>query len=485
MDLLEGRSIVSIFETVENSSPPSAVITTLARISFFPHLEIAYDSLWTLYYLVERDPPALTLLPSPIFPFSSPHQQYSDLSFLAALTKKLRIVFSEFLTTLPTDPTSPQKYFELTGDDTFVITCSLEFCDLSISILTLLLRATPPVDVDSEIIQELILFVKEALSTILSNISNIDTLIASLPSDSSPTTPLVSGVDAQLTDSLKVLRKKSKQFVSDGWRFFIRMTFRIVEPHKSSFQTIILDDPSFPSLILNSLKLTHQGIRRDILMAITNIVINYPSMKERFMTANLVGRMFETVDFVSLPLSESRTLSYLTDFITRMCFRIGFDVETRFEQLPLIRVSVFEPAKQFLIFMFRNSDKLILNDEDKADFESFLCWIHNRIKNMELRSDEHDADIVSELVKWEGRTMVEMENEEHFEIVFESMLNRTSEWNRDKRERQKRREVRLREEGWDDAFELRVVGIEVDSYQDIHDIAEAFRIELALNTDEP
>ncbi|KAK2950924.1 hypothetical protein BLNAU_14114 [Blattamonas nauphoetae] len=75
---------------------------------------------------------------------------------------------------------------------------------------------------------------------------------------------------------------------------------------------------------------------------------------------------------------------------------------------------------------------------------------------MELRSDEHDTDIVLAFVNWEMRTMVEMENEAQFEIVFHSMLDRISEWRQDKPERLKRREVLLREEGWDDGFELRV-----------------------------
>ncbi|KAK2962069.1 hypothetical protein BLNAU_3125 [Blattamonas nauphoetae] len=100
---------------------------------------------------------------------------------------------------------------------------------------------------------------------------------------------------------------------------------------------------------------------------------------------------------------------------------------------------------------------------------------------MELRSDELDVDCVSELVKWEVRTMVEMENEEKLKFVFRSMLNRTSEWNHPKRERQKRREVLLREEGWDDAFELRVVGLEVDANETMKDLATYFSVELAYN----
>ncbi|KAK2961136.1 hypothetical protein BLNAU_3904 [Blattamonas nauphoetae] len=159
-------------------------------------------------------------------------------------------------------------------------------------------------------------------------------------------------------------------------------------------------------------------------------------------------------------------------------------VSPDFEQYRHIRVSVFEPAKQFIIFIFHNSDTLILEEKDKSGFELALCYIHIHIQNMELRSDEHDADFVSELVKWEVQTMVEMENEENFEIVFGSMLDRTYKWNRDQREREKRREVRLREEGWDDAFELRVVGIELDTNQTIKAFARGFRIEQGFNADE-
>ncbi|KAK2961105.1 hypothetical protein BLNAU_3873 [Blattamonas nauphoetae] len=287
-----------------------------------------------------------------------------------------------------------------------------------------------------------------------------------------------------MIDSLTLLCDDYKKFVSRSWDFFVGLTYKIAEPHKSTFQTVIIDDPSFPDLILNCLKLIHTEIRQHTIAAIHNIVIVYPSMKEQFMKVNLVGRMFKTVDFVSLPLSESNTLLELTKFISNMFLPIGGNTEARFEQYPLIRISVFEPAKQFIIFMFNNSDKLILNEEDKALLETVLCWVHRSIKNLELRSDEHGTDFVSELVKWEIRTMVEMENENHFTIRFQSMLNRTWEWNQNKRERQKRREVLLREEGWDDAFEQRVVGIEMGTNQDIQSVARPFRIEMALNADE-
>ncbi|KAK2956344.1 hypothetical protein BLNAU_8711 [Blattamonas nauphoetae] len=190
--------------------------------------------------------------------------------------------------------------------------------------------------------------------------------------------------------------------------------------------------------------------------------------------------MFETVDFASLPLSEYNTLFIFTNFIAFMCDPIGDAEKSRFEQYPLIRVSVFDPAKQFILFMFHNSDKLVLNEKAKCEHNLHLCRIHRHIKNMELRSDEHDADIVSELVKWEVRMMVEMENEETLEKVFQSLLSRTREWRRTKRELQKRREVLLREEGWDDAFELRVVGIEVDTSPGIQGNPRQFMVELSV-----
>ncbi|KAK2955362.1 hypothetical protein BLNAU_9755 [Blattamonas nauphoetae] len=451
-----------------DSSPPYAVVTTLARISLIPHLGIAAWSLEALFPIVERDPSALTRLPSRIFPRSSPYQQYSGLSFLAAVQKKLRIVFSEFQANLPTNPSHLPKYLEFTKDDPYIITHSLDFCRGSLFLPTFLLNASPRIEVDSEIIRDLFLFVKESLHTILTNMSNIDNLIASLASNSSPTIPLIPGVHKQMTDSLHILRNQCELFVNNSWCFFKDLTSAITDLHKNSFQTILLDDPSFPDLILNSLKLNHKDIRRNTLMALTTIVVDYPSMRERFMTVNLVGRMYEIIDFVSLPLSESNTLLELTIFIACMFCPIGDDLEAHFEQYRLIRVSVFEPAKQFLTFLFNNSDKLIQDEEHKSELEYHLCWIHHHFIVVELQSDEHNSDIVSELVKWEVRTMVEMENEEHFELVFQNMLGRTQEWNEVKRERQKRREVFLREEGWDDAFELRVVGIEADMTQQLH-----------------
>ncbi|KAK2961115.1 hypothetical protein BLNAU_3883 [Blattamonas nauphoetae] len=222
------------------------------------------------------------------------------------------------------------------------------------------------------------------------------------------------------------------------------MPYQIADPDQPSFRTIILDDPSFPDLILNSLKLNHKYINVNLFTTISNIIHTYRWMKEQFMTANLVGRMFETVDFVSLPLSESKTLVNLTKFISNMCDPIGFDEEAKLEQYRLIRVSVFEPTKHFITYLFNNLDKLILEEEDKDELEDRMCWIHRHITHMELRSDEYDADIVSELVKWEVRAMVQMENEDHFKTVFMSIVSRTWNWKRDFPERQKRREVLLR-----------------------------------------
>ncbi|KAK2955320.1 hypothetical protein BLNAU_9711 [Blattamonas nauphoetae] len=314
--------------------------------------------------------------------------------------------------------------------------------------------------VDSKRLREFLLFVKQALTTFLTIIPNIDTLIASLPSESFPTTPHVSENDLQISDSLQTLRTLSEVFVSNGWGFFVEVTCKITDPAKSSFQTIILDDPSVPDLILNSIKFNHHNIRTQTLNAITNIIAEFPSMRENFMTVNLVGKIW---------------------FLAVIFRPIVDDKVTLFQQYRLIRVSVFEPAKQFITFIFNNSDNLVLDEEKKAQLEDTLCIMHNHIKNLELRSDEHEADFVSELVKWETRTMVELENEENLETLFDNIFNRTREWNRNKRERHKRRKVLLREEGWDDAIELRVVGIKADTNQEILEFSMEFAIEMAFN----
>ncbi|KAK2961197.1 hypothetical protein BLNAU_3965 [Blattamonas nauphoetae] len=353
---------------------------------------------------------------------------------------------------------------------------TLIFCTCSFILPLLILRASPRIEVDSEIIRELILFVKESITTILANISSIDNLIASLPSDSSPTTPFLSGVDEKLDVSLTNLRIGFEMFVHAGWSFFADITFEITEPHNSSFQTIILDDPSFPDLIINSLQLNHKDIRENTVSAISNIVHSFPSMKDNFISVDLLGRIFETVDFVSLSLSESKPVFQLTIFLANMLFPNGDDEDAKFEQYRLIRVSVFEPAKQFIEFMFHNSDRLIVNEARQQALEIQLAIIHNHIKNMELRSDEHEANFVSEIAKWEVRTMVETESKIAFNFFFENLLNRTYEWRWNQPDRQKRREVRLREEGWDDAFELRVVGMEVDTNRNVQTVVRRFRI---------
>ncbi|KAK2961182.1 hypothetical protein BLNAU_3950 [Blattamonas nauphoetae] len=268
------------------------------------------------------------------------------------------------------------------------------------------------------------------------------------------------------------------------WGIIVEVTSKSAGSHQKNFRRIIISLTSFPDLILNSLKLTHQGIRENTLDAITNIVNRYGKMRQQFISADLVSQMFKAVDFISFPLSESKTLFHLTKFISTMLDPMRDDEEEQFEQYPLIRVSVFQPVQQFIKLIFHNSDKLVLEEEDNFHFENHLRWIHIHITNMELRSDELDTDIVSELVKWEVRTMVKMENESQFKFVFQSMLSRTWEWNQDKRERQKRREVVLREEGWDDVFELRVVGIEVGTNQKLLSFASRFRVKFAFNLDE-
>ncbi|KAK2953661.1 hypothetical protein BLNAU_11382 [Blattamonas nauphoetae] len=262
------------------------------------------------------------------------------------------------------------------------------------------------------------------------------------------------------------------------------VTLLLTDSHKSSIETIILDDPSFPDLILNSLKLNHEEVTSYTIHAITNIIIEFEWMREQFMTANLVARMFETVDFVSLPLTESKTHIQLRRFTTRLLEPIGYAEEAPcFEQYRPIRASVLQPAKEFIKSMFHNSNRLILNEEDQKVIDACLYITHHHIKNMDLRLDKLDADIVSAFVNWEMRTMVAMEEDSIFCDVFESMFRRICEWKRDKPERLKRREVVLREEGWDDTFELRVVGIERNTNQKLKTLSKQFRVKQSFNVD--
>ncbi|KAK2961153.1 hypothetical protein BLNAU_3921 [Blattamonas nauphoetae] len=94
-----------------------------------------------------------------------------------------------------------------------------------------------------------------------------------------------------MIEPLKELRFEFDVFVHAGWKFFACVTLTITDPHKSSFQTNVLDDPSFPDLILNTLRLNHKAVRRKTIATIANIVVEYPSMSELFMTAHLVRPM--------------------------------------------------------------------------------------------------------------------------------------------------------------------------------------------------
>ncbi|KAK2958912.1 hypothetical protein BLNAU_6161 [Blattamonas nauphoetae] len=132
--------IMSAFDCVVGSTPSPAVLTTLARISLFPHPKSASESLHSLRMIIEQDPNAFTLLPSPIFPSSSPLQQYSGLDYLAALSKKARILFSEFQSHLP-------QYAQLANDDRAIIANSLDFCSTSCSMPLCLVDAHPQIEV--------------------------------------------------------------------------------------------------------------------------------------------------------------------------------------------------------------------------------------------------------------------------------------------------------------------------------------------------
>ncbi|KAK2958890.1 hypothetical protein BLNAU_6139 [Blattamonas nauphoetae] len=458
-----GDIALSAFDEIVDEAPSQAVLTTLARISLYPNLRIAYNSLDSLRMIIYQYPPAFALLPSPIFPSSSPLQQYSGLDYLEALSKKVKTIFSKFQTRLQIDYQSLLDANQVTTDEIIIVESNLDFCSHSWELPVFLLRASPPIEVDPEIIRDFIIFVKDALPPVLSTIASIDNFITSLDSNPSPTSPHTPSLSGD--DELTQFPLQSDSFMS-------------------SFESIVLDDFSFPDLILKSLLHTDDETRSDIMYVVNFVVEDFQEMRDRFISANLVGRMFETVDFVSLPLSDTKIHMELTQFLALMAEPIDEDDETYLEHLQLLRVSVFEPAKQYILFIFHNCDNFRWDEIDQGLLANYICWLDSSMKDMELHNEEHDADIVSELVRWEARQMVEMENGTTFGIMFQSIGYRTKGWMEDNPERQKRREVRLREEGWDDALELRVVGIEEDTPEDVKDDALDLRVMFSFNSDE-
>ncbi|KAK2939905.1 hypothetical protein BLNAU_25182 [Blattamonas nauphoetae] len=369
----------------------------------------------------------------------------------------------------------------------------LYFVDYVNGVVLCMLRSDPPIEVDSEVVFALMKLEKDVFSTVLANIPILKDIVSSLQPANSPHLQPTSEtswpqsdekkVDLEPTDPAESLLFWMANYIGNCWEYYERLVGSFPSPLQSSFQTIILDDPSFTDNFLESLKLT-TSLGTEICLRAFSRILYTSSVKERFTSGDLVRKMFETVDFVSLPLSKSEIHFRVTSLLETMLDPVRGDNEAIFKQYPQLRVSVFEPARQYIHFVFHNFDRFTLNAEYRRAFDNTVCRIHNYIKNMELRSDEHDADFVSELVRWEVRTMVEMENEESFKIVFQTLLNRAYRWKQDKPERQKRREVLLKEEGWDDTLELRVAGIEVNNNQEMLGKIAAFRSMSSFNADE-
>ncbi|KAK2954365.1 hypothetical protein BLNAU_10697 [Blattamonas nauphoetae] len=382
---------------------------------------------------------------------------------------------------------------EQSKNDTSLLPRMFYFVDYVNGVVLSMLNSDPPIEVDSDIVIALMKLEKDTLSTVLANIPILKDIVSSLqPANPPPLQPTSETslpqsdekkVDQEPTDPAESLLFWMANFIGTCWEYYERLVRSFPSPHQSSFQTVILDDPSFTDNFLESLKLA-TSLGTEICLRTFTRILNMPFVKERFTSGDLVRKMFETVDFVSLPLSMSAIHYRVTSLLETMMDPVRGDIEALFKQYPQLRVSVFEPARRYIHFVFHNLHRFTLNAEYRRAFDDAVCRIHNDIKNMELRSDEHDAVFVSELVRWEVRTMVEKENEESLKIVFQSMLNRGYRWKQDKPERQKRREVLLREEGWDDTLELRVVGIEVDTNQEMLGKAAAFRSVSSFNADE-
>ncbi|KAK2949802.1 hypothetical protein BLNAU_15284 [Blattamonas nauphoetae] len=472
--------IVSIFDKIGESPLSSPVLTTLASLSLFPHLRIAFSSLRALCTVIKRDPTAFTLLPSPIFPSSSPYSQYAGLSFLDALIQKLRSIFSTFQASLPIDRPHFQDYIKPTTGDSSSLSCLLGLCTNSCSLLSSLHSANPSIFIEPEIIRDFLLFVTGALQTVLSSISSIDEFIA-FPDPNLPLTlsdtPQASGVYDEMSTSLRILRDECVNFVDAAWLFFANKKTLKAIPRKSSFTSTVLEPQPFCENVIRSLKLNNPNTGHNIIITINRILSRIPQMKESFISANLVERMFKTFDFASLPLSESQFHWDITRFVGLMIQPIMKDKETYPTQRAIFRVSVFEPVRQHVGFVLHNWKTLTFGSADTTQQESCVCLIVGIAKDMELESDELDSGFVSELVRWEVRMMVEIENEKNINRVIQRIGNMIWMWKLKEKERLKRREVLLREEGWDDVFELRVVGIELDTeqYRQLH--ARQFRIE--------
>ncbi|KAK2946072.1 hypothetical protein BLNAU_18980 [Blattamonas nauphoetae] len=456
------------FDKIIQSSPPSAIITTLARISLFPNHRCSSNVLRTLCHLTSRDSSSIKCCPSTIFSNPSPLQQYSGLSFTYALALKLRSEFTEFNASLQHYLSEVSKTITSSTEAQNISHRPLEVCSDICLLEMFIFNTTPPNEVDIELQRTLVLFAFEAIPSIHAMHSKLDIIISdNRSSEKSPLTRILL--------SLVVLLERF-------WFILMAQCRQKSRPSGTALEPLILDHPSLPALIVMSIKLCMLLSRATVFTPLLNLSA-IPSMKEKFISCDLIRTLFDTVDFLSIPLSNTETHSTLLQILVNMLSPTADDNDQRVAEYPAIRRLVFDQAKEYIRVVLPSLSRATVPSELLINPNQVPIRMHLVLREMELKSQELDADFVSDLVRWEVRWVVDTETDEDFEMVFRTMFRLAAKWKDNLPERLKRREVLLREEGWSDALEQRIVGIETSDRQLQRHLSLVFRYISSFNTD--
>ncbi|KAK2958194.1 hypothetical protein BLNAU_6898 [Blattamonas nauphoetae] len=192
-----------------------------------------------------------------------------------------------------------------------------------------------------------------------------------------------------------------------------------------------------------------------------------PSIRPRFQFRDFVEKVFSSFDFLSVPLYIPVFHSSTIEFIRRMLQVNGETEEIKLAQLPSLRITVFNHVWPYLAYIITHSPTLNLNHQNRADHESDVTICHRNISCMERNGEELDERFLLEQAKWEVRWLTEVENEKTLKERILTVESRASGWMTENWERQKRRERMQRKEGWDDAVEARVAGLNPEMSPDL------------------
>ncbi|KAK2950899.1 hypothetical protein BLNAU_14201 [Blattamonas nauphoetae] len=456
--------IFDTFQKLKEKTPSSVVLNTLAKISLFPYLRIAFNSLIAIHAITNRDHDAFSLIEDPIFPDSPPASPFYDIRML--------------LSDIP-------KFLSLTNEEYNFYTRALFFCSYGWELLVFELdRRSSTVDLETG--SSIISHVKEVIGSNQEQLLVIHKIADSLPTSAINSPPhnkdVVGGSSSQTVSEENNLTKLKKELIDviwPAWKVLANLTFDYAIGLRPHLHSILADNPKLETVVLRSVEEGDIELIQLTFSSIISLLTIAPENRTRLQSGNLVEKLFSSFDFQSVPLSKAEFHAFTVKFIRHMLAVDGATEEIKQAQFPSLRVSVYNHVWKYLSHVITHSPALTLNEIHRELHEDDVSLCYRHIFFMEVAADELDEAFLLEQAKWEVRWLTEVENEKTLDLRIFTCGNRAYRWRTEKWGRLKRRERMLRKEGWDDALETRVVGLHPEVSEDLRSKVLAFGI-LAL-----